>query len=148
MHSPNLLLVVSSTWICTLLYYLLFWTRASQHWWQPSKNISCVAYRWGVIFGKFFENFRFSSSCLSYVLYVFAYQKILQWKRQQHLQFCACKLSRSIQPVLFHGGLVFIELQFSCMKITMYIKFNICFWLRIYQIWTIYVNHWFHHSWL
>ena len=106
MHSPNLLLVVSSTWICTLLHYLLLWTRASQYWWQPSKNISCVAYRWGVVFGKFLKNFRFSSSCLSYVLYVFAYQKILHWKRQQHLQFCACKPSRSIQPVLFHGGFV------------------------------------------
>ena len=55
------------------------------------------------------KNFRFSSSCLSYVLYVFAYQKILQWKRQQHLQFCACMLSRSIQPVLFHGGFVLLS---------------------------------------
>ena len=109
MHSSNLLLVVSCTSICTLLHHLLLWTRASQYWWQPSKNISCVAYRWGVVLGKFLKNFRFSSSCLSYVLYVFAYQKILQWKRQQHLQFCACMLSRSIQPVLFHGGFVLLS---------------------------------------
>ena len=147
MHSRNLLLVVSCTSICTLVQYLLLWTRASQYWWQPSKNISCVAYRWGVVFGKFLKNFRFSSSCLSYVLYVFAYQKILQWKRQQHLQFCACMLSRSIQPVLFHGGLVLLSRKSLYENYNGY-QIEYLFLKQDIIDSTTYVSHWFHHSWL